>query len=709
MLLATLAAAPAAHAASSLTVDVTRPQQVIDGFGVNANVHSWHDGELRPAIDAIAAMGATTWRVIIDRADWEATNDDADPFSFNWNYYRGIYEQGKMADLWDTIAAIESKPGQLVMIDAMGGVPDWIGGSRIDADQEDEWVEMIASLVYYGRVYRHLRIDLLGPMNEPDWDGVEGPAVGPQQYVRVLHKLAVRLDELGLGSTKLVGPDTASAAAAASSYYPAMTADPVVMDHLAAVGIHNYSGSDGGIGAAIAAGKFPSMKYWVTEFSAPCVGCDTGAPNRANWTFASEAVEQAFSYLDAGASGALAYDAWDGFYEHHNSMGYWGLLAYDAGTGTYTPRKSYYALQQLMRFVPPGAHRIAARTSEGSPVEVEAFAHEPTGRLTMVLRNAASEPERITGTVLGSGLVKTLATRSSDAHADFESGADVAIDAEGRFTVDVPADSVETLTGTPGESEAPPPGATAPPIASITAGPTGTTVSSDASFAFTSDDIAATYECSLDAQPWTTCASPRAYAGLEGGDHTFAVRASDAAGTGAPASRSWTVAAPEPQPAPSPAPTPGTTTTLLGNPVIEDSFDVVDSGMAEAFPMTATATGPLPALRVYLDETSRASTLVAGIYADAGGHPGSRIAQGTDYSPQPGAWSTVNLIDASVSAGSHYWVAVLGSDGTLAFRDRSDGNCSSETSASSSLKSLPSVWASGDRWSTCQISAYGGS
>jgi hypothetical protein len=130
-----------------LTVDVTRPQQVIDGFGVNANVHSWHGGEMRPAIDAIVAMGATTWRVIIDRADWEATNDDADPFSFNWNYYRGIYEQGKMADLWNTIAAIESKPGQLVMIDAMGGVPDWIGGSRIDADQEDEWVEMIASLV----------------------------------------------------------------------------------------------------------------------------------------------------------------------------------------------------------------------------------------------------------------------------------------------------------------------------------------------------------------------------------------------------------------------------------------------------------------------------------------------------------------------------------------------------------------------------------
>jgi hypothetical protein len=163
---------------------------------------------------------------------------------------------------------------------------------------------------------------------------------------------------------------------------------------------------------------------------------------------------------------------------------------------------------------------------------------------------------------------------------------------------------------------------------------------------------------------------------------------------------------------PSPAPGPGaTTTTLLGNGVIEDLRDAVEPGMAEAFPMTATATGSLPALRVYLDDTNRATTLVAGIYADAGGHPGSRIAQGTVSSPQPGAWSTVDLSDASVSEGSLYRVAVLGSGGRLAFRDRSDGSCSSETSGSSSgsssLTSLPSVWATGDRWSTCQISAYG--
>ena len=76
--------------------------------------------------------------------------------------------------------------------------------------------------------------------------------------------------------------------------------------------------------------------------------------------------------------------------------------------------------------------------------------------------------------------------------------------------------------------------------------------------------------------------------------------------------------------------------------------------------MTATAAGPLPALRVYLDDTNRATTLVAGIYADAaGGRPGSRIAQGTVSSPQPGAWTTLDLSDASVSEGTRYWVAAV--------------------------------------------------
>jgi O-glycosyl hydrolase len=700
-----------ASAASSVTVHLDRPQQIIDGFGVNANVHSWHDGELRPAIDAIEAMGARTWRVIIERANWEDTNDDGDPSTFNWDAYDRIYETGKMADLWNVIAAIETYPGQRVMINVMGSVPTWMGDGRIDPDQEDEWVETMASLVYYARMVRHLRIDYLGPMNEPDLGGPESPRVQPDQYVRLLHKLAARLDQLGLGSTKLVGPDVGVASTGADSYYPALAADPFVMQHLAAVGIHNYNGEVGGIDAAIARSAFPATPFWLTEFSTSCTECDLGAPNPGNWDFAGGDVDQLFKYLDAGASGAMAYDAWDGYYEHHESMGYWGLLAYDATTGTYTPRKSYYALEQVMRYVPLDAVRVTTDVPDGGPVDAQAFADSSTGRVTLVLRNTESAPETVTGAIVGgAGGLTSFSRRYTDAGADFAADADVPVDGSGSFTVTVRPDSVETLTGltgdaaptpepTPVPTPSPPaPARAPPPTTTITSGPTAATTSTEAVFTFAADDDAATFECALDGGDWTPCTSPRALSALKVDEHTFSVRASSASGTGQAATRTWTVSATASPP-----------TTLLGHESLEPDLDAVDAGSAEAFPFEANSSGSINYLHVYVDASTSAQELVAGVYTDESGHPGRLLAQHVITAPEVGAWSTAMLAPTPVSGGERYWLAVLGRGGMLAFRDHSGGGCSSETSASSSLTTLPSSWDTGTGWSSCLISAYASS
>ena len=42
---------------------------------------------------------------------------------------------------------------------------------------EDEWVEMMATLLYYARNTENVQFDLVDPINEPDWDGFEGPQV----------------------------------------------------------------------------------------------------------------------------------------------------------------------------------------------------------------------------------------------------------------------------------------------------------------------------------------------------------------------------------------------------------------------------------------------------------------------------------------------------------------------------------------------------
>lgn len=86
------------------------------------------------------------------------------------------------------------------------------------------------------------------------------------------------------------------------------------------------------------------------------------------------------------------------------------------------------------------------------------------------------------------------------------------------------------------------------PVTTITAGPPATTSDSSATFTFASSRPGSTFECQLDASNFTPCASPAAYGGLSDGQHTFAVRATDAFGNTetTPATTRWTVDATPP-------------------------------------------------------------------------------------------------------------------------------------------------------------------
>ncbi|MDQ4077632.1 MAG: hypothetical protein M3220_15470 [Chloroflexota bacterium] len=87
------------------------------------------------------------------------------------------------------------------------------------------------------------------------------------------------------------------------------------------------------------------------------------------------------------------------------------------------------------------------------------------------------------------------------------------------------------------------PSDTTPPETTITSGPSGTGNDSAATFAFSSNESGSTFLCSLDGAAYSSCVSPKSYSGLADGQHTFRVKAKDAAGNedATPASRTWTV------------------------------------------------------------------------------------------------------------------------------------------------------------------------
>jgi hypothetical protein len=89
---------------------------------------------------------------------------------------------------------------------------------------------------------------------------------------------------------------------------------------------------------------------------------------------------------------------------------------------------------------------------------------------------------------------------------------------------------------------------TTPPDTTITAGPSGSTATTDATFGFTATESGSTFQCSLDSAAYQSCTSPTTYQGLAAADHQFAVRAIDAAGNvdPTPATRAWTITPPPP-------------------------------------------------------------------------------------------------------------------------------------------------------------------
>jgi hypothetical protein len=460
-----------AQGAASLSVNGAQQFQVIDGFGVSANANSWSGGELRPALDLLVdQLGASIWRVVIDNGDWESSNDNADPDIFNWSVYNGIYTTEKFEELWSTLAYLNQKGlSDQVMLSVMGPVAPWMGGSQINAAAEDEWVEMIASLVYYGRVTRGLRFSLLSPLNETDWDGIEGPRVDQWQYVTLLRKLALKLDAIGLPDIQLIGPETAAVGTGVGSYMPELMTDDVVMSKVDHFAFHNYAGDSGGADAAIRNSAYPTRNFWITEVSN---------------------IWDVLSHISQGPSATLVWDAYDSVYNHAILAGRGStppndagngpaLLAYDQGSRTYTPRKAFYEHAQLFRFVRPGARRVGTAVS-GAGLTIYAFNDLSSGHLTIVGRNAGTGSRTINGSLANLPSVTSFQFYQTTASTNLLRGPDVVV-ANNTFSVQVAGGGVFTLTASTTPD-------TEPPSVTVTS-PTGVVSGTVVATATASDNV----------------------------------------------------------------------------------------------------------------------------------------------------------------------------------------------------------------------------
>jgi O-glycosyl hydrolase len=588
----------------SLSINGAQTFQTIDGFGANINAHSWNGGELRPALDMLNdQMGVTLYRVVYDMEDWESTNDNADPNTPDRAYYSALYSSASFQELWGTLHYLNQKGvSGGITLSFMGRVPPWMGGSVINAALEDEWVESIATLVDYARNTEHVQFALLDPLNEPDWDGIEGPQVSADQYTRLLHKLSERLDAMGLGDIRFLGPSTASIDTGVNTYMPAMMSDPVVMGKVDHFGFHNYAGYTAGADAAIKGSAYPSKNFWITEVTNP-------------WDI--------MTHIAGNPSAVLVWDGYDSAYIHPTLHGASldppndagngpAPIAYDTATGVYTPRQSFYQDEQIFKYVPPGSVRVGATESNGN-LTVYAFYHQPSGRVTIVGRNEGGSSINVAGSLSNLPMVASFQAYETDAGSNFLRLADVAV-SNGLFSFVAPGNSFFTLTALTAPD-------TTPPAVSVTAPADGSTVHRAVTVSAASDNVAvAGVQFLLDGQNLGAedTTSPYAIswdtATAGNGSHVLQARARDAAGN---------------------------TTTSAAVTVTVANLDATPPTVA----LTAPADGATLSGTVTVSAVASDDVVVAGVQFLLDGAP-----LGTEYTNAPYSisWNT-----ATVAGGSH--------------------------------------------------------
>jgi O-glycosyl hydrolase len=448
---------------ASITINGAATHQTVDGFGVNVNTTWWYRGAygntdtVRPAIDMLVNdLGATIIRAVIEEMDWEAVNDDGDPNNFNWSYYDGVFSNSKFQSVWNTLRYLNQKGiKDRLVISFMGTPPSWMGPNYgISSSMEDEFVETIAALLYYARHKAGIQFTLVSPMNETEqvrtgW--YEGPNMPDAfQFVRVIRKLAIKLDTVGMDDIRFIAPDAASEPLFKSALSE-MVKDPVIMSKLFCWGIHNYGKDSGKYINFIRGSSSQNKSFWVTETCG---------------------IANLFGQLDDDPGAFIFWDGFDSVYRHAirhdsslntppNDWCFWmksdegkPLIAYQASTRSWTPRKQFYEHAQLFKYIAPGAVRIGAATDKGNLV-VYAY-RNPDGNVVIVGRNAANEAIAVKGTLASLHVSPTLGFTYTTPTENMVKGTSVVVQHGGGFSVTLPARCVFTLFSGQGGASSPP-------------------------------------------------------------------------------------------------------------------------------------------------------------------------------------------------------------------------------------------------------------
>lgn len=368
-----------------VVVDLDKGYQTIDGFGVNINARYWIGDKLKPAVDLlIHDLGATLFRVDIwGKSDWIDPEGSLglqalDPGRLAEIYQGEIFQRG-----WAMLRYL-NQLGIDPYLTTSGDVPRWmLAQDGRTLENYAAFADMLVSFVVWARQKEGLHFSWFGPLNETDLGSPEGPLVSPVEYVRVLEVLHDKLAARGINDLWFVVPEQSSFN---TNYIRELVKSEKLRDRIGAFSLHDYADLPPEayqmVQDEVAASPCAGKRLWFGEFG------DLEQSGEIEWPVAWWMASRLLDHLAGGFQASLVWDAFDNYHDHDAWWTIYGILR--TGLRAFTPKKRYYALKQVFRYVKPSFHRVAV-SCDSPDVRVVAFTNADHSELTVVGMNISPE------------------------------------------------------------------------------------------------------------------------------------------------------------------------------------------------------------------------------------------------------------------------------------------------------------------------------
>ncbi|HSZ54595.1 MAG TPA: glycoside hydrolase family 30 beta sandwich domain-containing protein [Tepidisphaeraceae bacterium] len=438
----------------SITVNQASRFQKIEGFGTALSSDSpvWQPQFLQMYTQD---LGSSILRIPLtpDILPNQVTLGPDIQSNINLFNFMGNYPQTN----WGQFAAqaVQATGGQMKLIASVWSPPPWMkttdsqnGGSLIQTSANlTQFARYMAAYVKGFQQTYGVPLYAVSIQNELRfWEPYPSTVYGYGDYVNALNAVGAEFARDGI-TTKIMGPEDVGVdggyiTAQTMGYINAAKADPTAYSYLGFYAIHGYSGNGTSPGGGEA--NWASFYQQVAPDGKEIWQTETSGENPAWVHFDSNGNPDGALSVALNMHEALAYG-------NVNAYVYWQMDDGDHTTTTTTTLTGnldptslkYNAAKHYMKFIRPGAVRVAATPDNLTGISVDAYV-EPDNTMTIELINASAYDTPTSIAIPGTNY-SSFAEYLTTATQPWAVLPDIAVSGNNSLSLLIPANSVITL------------------------------------------------------------------------------------------------------------------------------------------------------------------------------------------------------------------------------------------------------------------------